>query len=236
MTGTVATSVISFVSTNIDNIFVMMLFYAQVDEKLKKKHIVIGQYLGLAVLVLISILGAFGLNFVPQEYIGFLGLLPIALGVREWINYKIKKRLPAAQCHGIDRKAETINEEQIKNISLSPGKEYSRLQYVLIKAKCAIFHAVNPEIFSVVVVAVSNGADNIGVYIPLFTGYSIMQIVVTMTVFFLMMALWCLLGSTITDFPRITAAIQKHKHVAVPIIFIGLGVYIFIKSGLIGTI
>ncbi len=37
MTGTVATSVISFVSTNIDNIFVMMLLYAQVDEKLKKK-------------------------------------------------------------------------------------------------------------------------------------------------------------------------------------------------------
>lgn len=203
MIGTVITSIISFISTNIDNIFVMMLLYAQVNEGLKKKHIVIGQYLGLAILVAVSILGAFGLNFIPQKYIGLLGLLPIALGVKEWVKYKKEKRI-----------FHTANEEAC--------------------TETVAINAINSEILNVMIVAVANGADNIGVYIPLFTGYSATQLIVTMTIFTLMMAFWCLLGSTITRFPRITSVIQKHKHIAVPVIFIGLGLYIFIKSGLLG--
>ena len=104
------------------------------------------------------------------------------------------------------------------------------------KSKSAILKIVNPEILSVVIVAVANGADNIGVYIPLFTGYSSWQFLLTIFVFTIMMALWCFLGERITSFPRIKDAIQRCKHIAVPIIFVGLGIYIFIKSGLFGQV
>lgn len=246
MLGIFVTSIISFVSTNIDNIFVIMLLYAQVNEKLKTKHIVIGQYLGLAVLVAISILGAFGLTFFPQKYIGLLGLFPIALGITEWVKYKEKNYISDTQCDESNMKAvkseagitadhaEETKNEQIEHLSSHPANENRKLQHVRKKAKSVIANAISPEILRVVIVAVANGADNIGVYIPLFTGYSTMQLFLTVIVFTLMMAIWCLLGNTITNFPKVTTAIQTYKHVAVPIIFIGLGIFIFIKTGLFG--
>ena len=88
MISIVTTSIVSFISTNIDNIFVMMVLYARVDETFKKKYVVIGQYLAIGILTAISLSAAFGLNFVPQKYVGLFGFIPIALGVKEWISYK----------------------------------------------------------------------------------------------------------------------------------------------------
>lgn len=45
-------------------------------------QIVIGQYLGFGLLVILSLLGAFGFTFLPPEWAGFLGLIPIYLGIR----------------------------------------------------------------------------------------------------------------------------------------------------------
>ena len=41
MISIVTTSIVSFISTNIDNIFVMMVLYARVDETFKKKYVAI---------------------------------------------------------------------------------------------------------------------------------------------------------------------------------------------------
>lgn len=259
MIGTIITSIISFISTNIDNIFVMMLLYAQVNKKSKKKYIAIGQYIALAILVAISILGAFGLNSIPQKYIGLLGILPIALGVNEWIKYKKEKHISNTTSERVNiqaiyledrnetidiqeadiiNKTNTINipkvKTELKNTPTDLTKKYINPHHILSKTKSIIADIINPEVLSVIVVAVANGADNIGVYIPVFTGYSTIQLIITIIIFILMMAIWCLLGSTITNFPKITSMIQKNKNIAVPIIFIGLGIYIFIKSGLLG--
>jgi len=239
MFGTVITAVISFISTNIDNIFVMILLYAQIGEKLKKRHVVIGQYLALAILVVISLLGAVGLNFVPQKYVGFLGVIPIALGVKEWVSYKKSKHAVVEQDDEniVDIEESSVDAKENEMGQPLPKGDYKgRLHKIFTKFKSAILKNVNPEILGVAIVAIANGADNIGVYIPLFTGYSSWQFLLTIFVFAIMMASWCFLGERITSFPRIKDAIQRCKHIAVPIIFVGLGVYIFIKSGLFGQV
>lgn len=230
MFGSVVTSIISFISTNIDNIFVMMLLYAQVDGHFRKRYVVIGQYIGISILIAISLLGAFGLHFIPQKYIGLLSLIPIALGVKEWITYKIKKRKMSAKDATAEPKVEESDNEQT-----APASEQGKLQPILLKIKVVATKAIRPEILSVTFVAVANGADNIGVYIPLFIGYSTGQIIVAIIIFSLMMALWCYLADKITNFPSVKAVIQKYRHIAVPIIFIALGVYIMLKSGLINV-
>lgn len=78
------TSVVAFVSTNIDDIFLLMLFYA--SGKFLKTHIVIGQYLGIAALVTISLIGAYIGSFFDQRYIGLLGLFPIYIAIRQTIG------------------------------------------------------------------------------------------------------------------------------------------------------
>ena len=80
------TATITFAATNIDDIFVLMLFYSQTDKTFHPWHVVAGQYLGFTALVLISLLGFFGGLIVPREWIGLLGLLPVIIGVRHWLN------------------------------------------------------------------------------------------------------------------------------------------------------
>lgn len=82
----IVTATITFAATNIDDIFVLMLFYSQTNKTFHRRHVVAGQYLGFTWLVLVSLLGFLGGLIVPREWIGLLGLLPIIIGVRHWLN------------------------------------------------------------------------------------------------------------------------------------------------------
>ena len=227
MIGTIITAIISFISTNIDNIFVVMLLYSRVDGKLRKRDVVIGQYVGLAILIAISLFGATGFTFLPQKYIGLLGITPIALGVKEWITYrKSKQAKPDTSEDTTTAKTET----KTVGRPLTQNDKPSRIKQILSAIRSSIAKVIKPELLSVIFVAVANGADNIGVYIPLFSGYNSIQFAVTFFVFTFMMALWCFLGDKITGFPKIKSMIQKYKALAVPIVFVGLGVYIILKG------
>ncbi len=78
----ILTTTLSFISTNIDDIFMLMLFFAPCQSLRAKTKVTAGQYLGIGVLTSLSLLGAFGLQLLPQQYIGLLGLLPLALGAK----------------------------------------------------------------------------------------------------------------------------------------------------------
>ncbi len=71
----------AFSATNLDDIFILLLFFTQVDATFQRRHIVTGQYLGFAALVLISLPGFVGNFFLPRDWIGLLGLIPIAIGL-----------------------------------------------------------------------------------------------------------------------------------------------------------
>ena len=86
MTTTLITSIITFAATNIDDIFVLMLFYSQTNKTFRAWHVVAGQYLGFTALVLISLLGFLGGLLIAREWIGLLGFLPIIIGVRHWLH------------------------------------------------------------------------------------------------------------------------------------------------------
>lgn len=69
----------AFVATNIDDIFVLMLFFS--SSKFHKLQVVVGQYLGIGLLVIIGALGSLLTLVIPQQIIGLLGLVPISIGI-----------------------------------------------------------------------------------------------------------------------------------------------------------
>lgn len=81
--NTIAKACSSFAVTNIDNIFVLVTFFAESssDNALTPVKIIIGQYAGFTVLVILSVAGFAASMAVPSEPIGFLGLLPVLLGL-----------------------------------------------------------------------------------------------------------------------------------------------------------
>ena len=52
-------------------------------------------------------------------------------------------------------------------------------------------------------------------------------------VFLLLLALWCLIGMKLASLPMLKAAIARYKHILVPVVFIALGIYILLDSGLL---
>lgn len=183
-------ALISFISTNMDDIFVLMILYAQVSSKKGWIRIIAGQYLGTYLLTGMSILGAFGTHQLPSKYIGLLGIIPIFLGVRTWITYK--------------RSAKEETDSTQENASIS--------------------------VLGVTLFTITNGADNIGVYIPVFSRYSMTELVLTSLVFGVMIALWCLIGFKLANYPFIKNKIQKYQHIIVPSVLIALGLLIILEN------
>lgn len=72
-----------FAVTNIDDILILSLFFAQgAGHRGSARRIVIGQYLGFAAILAVAAAAAFGATFLPASAIPYLGLLPLALGLK----------------------------------------------------------------------------------------------------------------------------------------------------------
>ncbi|MFA9517302.1 cadmium resistance transporter [Halopenitus sp. H-Gu1] len=69
-------------TTNLDDILVLTVFFTRVDGSLRSWHVVSGQYVGFAVLLFVSVLGYLGAVRIPKELVGLLGLIPLAIGLR----------------------------------------------------------------------------------------------------------------------------------------------------------
>lgn len=192
MIEAVIAGILSFIGTNIDDIFIDTLLFAQADTKRQVQAIVIGKYIGIGMLVLLSFWGACFLQTIPEKYIGFLGLIPIAFGLKEWME---------------DRKPEIDSAGNEERPDISKGL-----------------------LFRVSLLTIANGADNIGVYIPLFAGYDLGQMTIVIVIFALMIALWCFMGKKLSDLPVLRNLLIKNRHIIVPVVFISLGIYILIKG------
>jgi cadmium resistance protein CadD (predicted permease) len=81
---TVGAAVGMFAGTNVDDIIVLTVLFlsARATGRPRPWQIWTGQYLGIAGLIAISAIAALGLAVVPDRWVGLLGLVPLALGVR----------------------------------------------------------------------------------------------------------------------------------------------------------
>ena len=82
MVQNVVTSIILYSGTAVDLLIILMLFFAKRKSRKDIINIYLGQFLGSVSLILLSLLFAFVLNYIPsKEILGLLGLIPIFLGL-----------------------------------------------------------------------------------------------------------------------------------------------------------
>lgn len=184
-------SIIAFASTNIDDLFVLMLFFA--NRQMRARNVVIGQFVGMVALILISIVASFVGLVVEQKYIGLLGLFPIYFGIKGLMGM-LRKQPP-------DLRA-----------------KYEKTKFS------------GHGIVSVASVTIANGADNLGVYIPLFSVLLVPQKLIMTTTFLAMTALWCILAWYLSKYGMIGKMISKFGHIISPIVLLLLGLYILFIS------
>lgn len=89
MLETLAVGAALFASTNIDDIFLLMAFFA--DPRLDRRAVVAGQFAGIGALVAVSVLAAACAVAVPRHWIALLGLAPLAIGLhRLWTSWRAR--------------------------------------------------------------------------------------------------------------------------------------------------
>jgi cadmium resistance transport/sequestration family protein len=207
-----AEGLIAFAATNIDDIIILLLFFSQVDANFRRRHIVFGQYLGFTAIILASLPGFFGGLIVPRSWMGLLGILPIAIGVKQLAH----------------QEKETVQVQTVTN-----ELEYSGSNNFIVSFLASIF---SPQTYKVAAVAVANGGDNISVYIPLFAGNQLMSLSIILSVFFLMVGVWCAIAYLLTSYPTIAYVLARYGQPIVPFVLIGLGLFIMYERGTFGLI
>jgi len=187
-----ALGAIVFVSSNVDDMLLLFGFFA--DPKFRGRDIVLGQYLGMGALYLASALASLGSLVLDRAYVGLLGAVPIAIGVKRLIGQK-------------------------SGYARSPSQP----------ARAAKSGVVGPTL-TVAAVTIASGADNLGIYIPLFATQSRQAIAVMGAMFVLMTALWCIVAHWLVWHPALGATIRRYGHRVMPYALIGLGLFILAQS------
>lgn len=201
----------AFAATNIDDIVILMLFFSQTNSSFRRRHIVVGQYLGFFVLILASLPGFFGGLIVPRAWIGLLGIVPIIIGISNLISRK-------------------GDEQEIQTVTDTHRQEESKSFFGKAIAK-SLLVVIAPQTYQVAAVTFANGGDNIGIYVPLFASSNLADLGIILLTFFVLIGVWCYVAYQLGRHPLIARALTKYGQRIVPFVLIGLGIFILLESG-----
>ncbi|GKQ43348.1 cadmium resistance protein CadD [Companilactobacillus sp. RD055328] len=83
MGAIVLSSITAYISTSIDYLIILMLVFGTAKTSKQRWAVYFGDIIGTAILVTTSLIMAFVLKFVPDEWIlGLLGIIPIFMGIK----------------------------------------------------------------------------------------------------------------------------------------------------------
>ena len=172
----IAIRVGAFVVTSIDDIFVFMTFFSSSSSSsmnFPNRQVVLGQYMGIGLLIVISALGSLIQLVLPSYGIGLLGIVPIAIGSKRLVQM-IKKE---------DKVSPSLHEVQARN------NRRNKL-YLLFLAVAAITFSNGGDNIGVYTPMFAQYS-------------SVGQITTLIVVFIVMTAVWCIAAYYLVNHPLV---------------------------------
>ena len=149
--GIVGIGATAFVATNIDDLLILIAFFA--NSRYPLRQIVLGQYAGMGALLALGIVGSLIAVIVPNNLIGLIGIFPIVIGIKELLellkngdNEKSAKQLSQS------RLTEYLPFLTVAAVTFSGGEEIGVYTSVF-----AIYHAISEITIILLVVIVLTG-------------------------------------------------------------------------------
>jgi cadmium resistance protein CadD (predicted permease) len=78
----------AFVASNVDDLFILMMFFSKSSFPISQ--IIFGQYVGMGLLLGVSLIASFIALVIPNDLIGLIGIFPIAIGIKELLELRKK--------------------------------------------------------------------------------------------------------------------------------------------------
>jgi cadmium resistance protein CadD (predicted permease) len=205
-----ATAVALFAATNVDDLVVLTLLSAasRASGRPRRWEIWVGQYLGFAVLVGLSLAAGRGLSLIPSRWLWLLAFIPLAVGVVTLLSPIRDSRRSG---HSSPPPAPGL-----ASVQPAPGvpglSGAGRLAWMAGAAGVATLTVVD-------------GADNLAAYTPVFATADAERIAITLAVFAVGVAVWCTAGALLTRHHRITDTMARYGRWILPVAFILIALY-----------
>ena len=113
------------------------------------------------------------------------------------------------------------------------AEEEAEEEEVVEKLEC---RGSNRLFWAVALITIASGGDNLGIYIPYFTSLSVSEIVLVLVVFAVSIAILCYISYRLANISFVADTLEKYERIIVPIVFIGLGIFIMLENGTIQTL
>ena len=198
-------------ATTFDDNLYLAMFFSRVNRTFRPRHIVVGEFLGFSVLVLISLSGFLLGRMVHGVWIGLLGLLPVAIGINALLAGSPQTTPPRPGSARVLRQPPAHAERH----------EGLRLWRTLRDAGT----------YRVAAVTIANGGNNIAIYIPLFASSSPQQLLLILMVCYAAIGLWCLGGWLLLQQPQLATLLCRQVGRIAPFVLIWLGASILLRNG-----
>jgi|ERR1700736_2033675 cadmium resistance protein CadD (predicted permease) len=73
----------AFIATNVDDLFLLTLWFV---KRSRFATVLIGQLIGFSAILFLSLVGYWGLHLLPQSALHWLGLAPVAIGIKQLLS------------------------------------------------------------------------------------------------------------------------------------------------------
>lgn len=93
------------------------------------------------------------------------------------------------------------------------------------------FHSL---ILSVAFIAIAGGGEELAIYIPYFASLSTRDLIITLITFNLLVPIWCIVCQKAAKMKVIYEIVEKYERILIPIVFIGLGLFVILENKTIG--
>ncbi|BBC26872.1 cadmium resistance transporter [Pseudanabaena sp. ABRG5-3] len=204
----IATGAAVALATTFDDNIYLTSFFGKISRTFRPRHVVVGEFLGFTVLVGISLVGFLAGMIVSDMWVGLLGVLPIMIGINQLMSK--------------DDDDSSDVEEEVEKVHTEIGRP---------RIKQSLWSTIrDPKTHRVTAVHISNGGNNIAVYIPLFASSSLPSLGVILTMCYMTIGFWCFCSYNLTRFPGISILVARYGRKIAPFVLIYLGFSIIVKS------
>lgn len=207
---TVATAVATATATTFDDNIYLALFFSKTNRHFRPLHIVVGEFLGFSLLILISLSGFLLGRLCDSSWLGLLGLLPISIGVNSWLSQQGEERADSGML----------------TCDSASAPSSGRPRRLTLRR---VFR--DPRTYQVMAVSLANGGNNIAIYIPLFASCTLPRLAVIVSICYAAIALWCLNGWLLLRQPWVAVLMTRVVARLVPFLLISLGLSILLRNG-----
>jgi cadmium resistance protein CadD (predicted permease) len=194
----------AFVATNIDDLFILMVFFAK--RSFPTYQIVLGQYVGMGLLLGVSLVGSLIALVIPYNLLGLVGLIPIAIGIKELVELRNAKN--------------DHNERDVKIVSRLSNSRWRTYLPFLVVATITFSGGEEIGIYTSIFV----------------TDSSLPEITTIVAVVMALTGVWCWIAAYLVNRSFLAMQLRRITDRVLPFVLIGLGTFILIEAFLIQTV